>query len=196
MASPSEAVRLLILDRDGVINEDSPDYVKSPDEWIPLDGSLEAIAALNRAGFTIAVASNQSGLARGYFDRDTLDAMHTKFRDLLVEAGGRVDRIEICPHGPDDGCDIHAVVNDQQPICLVRQFPKLCGHRKKAVDAADVIVVGDSRRDLEAAVTAGARPVLVRTGNGTKTESTLDGPLASTPVFDSLAALAAYIEAQ
>jgi D-glycero-D-manno-heptose 1,7-bisphosphate phosphatase len=186
VASPSEAVRLLILDRDGVINQDSPDYVKSPDEWIPLDGSLEAIAALNRAGFTIAVASNQSGLARGYFDRDTLEAMHTKFRDLLVEAGGRVDRIEICPHGPDDGCDC------RKP--LPGLINRLVEHY--AVDAADVIVVGDSRRDLEAAVTAGARPVLVRTGNGMKTESTLDGPLAKTPVFDSLAALAAYIEAQ
>jgi D-glycero-D-manno-heptose 1,7-bisphosphate phosphatase len=168
-----------------VINEDSADYVKSPDEWIPLAGSLEAIAALNDAGFTVAVASNQSGLARGYFDQATLDAMHAKFRDLLEQAGGRVDRIEVCPHGPDDGCDC------RKPLPgLIR---RLVEHY--AVDARDVIVVGDSRRDLEAALAAGARPVLVRTGNGAKTEADLDGPLKTTPVFDSLAALASYIGA-
>ncbi len=183
MTSPTDPVRLLILDRDGVINEDSADYVKSPEEWIPLPGSLEAIAALNDAGFTVAVASNQSGLARGYFDLATLDAMHAKFEALLGEAGGRVDRIEICPHGPDDGCDC------RKPLPgLVR---RLIEHY--AVDAGDVIVVGDSRRDLEAALAAGARPVLVRTGNGMKTEATLDGPLKATPVFDSLTALAAYV---
>lgn len=185
MVSKAEAVRLVILDRDGVINEDSPDYVKCPDEWIPLAGSLEAIAALNRAGFTVAVASNQSGLARGYFDRAALDAMHTKFRDLLETAGGHVDRIEICPHGPEDGCDC------RKP--LPGLISRLVEHY--AVDAGDVIVVGDSRRDLEAALAAGARPVLVRTGNGAKTEAALDGPLKTTPVFDSLAALASYIGA-
>ncbi len=185
MTLPTDAVRLLILDRDGVINEDSADYVKSPDEWVPLPGSLEAIAALNEAGFTVAVASNQSGLARGYFDLAALDAMHAKFEALLGKAGGRVDRIEICPHGPDDGCDCRKPL----PGLLTR----LIEHY--AVDAADVIVVGDSRRDLEAAQAAGARAVLVRTGNGAKTEAALDGPLKATPVFDSLASLAAYIRA-
>ena len=185
MTPPKDALRLIILDRDGVINEDSPDYVKSPDEWIPLAGSLEAIAALNRAGFTVTVASNQSGLARGYFDQAALDAMHTKFQRLLEDAGGHVDRIDICPHGPDDGCDCRK----PRPGLINR----LIEHY--AVNAADVIVVGDSRRDLEAALAAGARPVLVRTGNGTKTEADLDGPLKTTPVFDSLAALASYIGA-
>jgi D-glycero-D-manno-heptose 1,7-bisphosphate phosphatase len=185
VTSANEAVRLVILDRDGVINEDSADYVKSPDEWIPLAGSLEAIAALNSAGFTVAVASNQSGLARGHFDRAALDAMHAKFRDLLETTGGHVDRIEVCPHGPDDGCDC------RKP--LPGLINRLVAHY--AVDAGDVIVVGDSRRDLEAALAAGARPVLVRTGNGAKTEADLDGPLKTTPVFDSLAALASYIGA-
>ncbi len=183
MSPEPEAVRLLILDRDGVINQDSSEFVKSPDEWIPLPGSIDAIAALNRAGFTIAVASNQSGLARGYFDRAALDAMHAKFEALLDDAGGCVDRIEICPHGPDDDCDC------RKP--LPGMINRLIDHY--AVEPRDVIVVGDSRRDLEAAVAAGARPVLVRTGNGTKTEATLDGPLKTTPVFDSLAALARYI---
>lgn len=185
MSSSTEADRLLILDRDGVINEDSADYVKSPDEWIPLPGSLEAIAALNRAGFTVVVASNQSGLARGYFDEAALEAMHAKFRLQLQEAGGHVDRIEVCPHGPDDDCDCRK----PRPGLINR----LIGDY--SADPADVIVVGDSRRDLEAALAAGARPVLVRTGNGAKTEATLDGPLKTTPVFDSLAALAAYIGA-
>ncbi len=181
MTSPTEAVRLVILDRDGVINEDSAAYVKSPDEWIPLPGSLEAIAGLNRAGYTIAVASNQSGLARGYFDQATLAAMHAKFRALLAEAGGHVDRIEICPHGPDDDCDCRK----PRPELINR----LIEHY--AVEPGDVIVVGDSLRDLEAAAAAGARPVLVRTGNGMKTEAALGGPLKTTPVFDSLAAFAA-----
>ena len=157
--------------------------MKSPDEWIPLPGSLDAIAALNGAGFTVAVASNQSGIARAYFDLATLEAMHAKFRALLDEVGGRVDRIEICPHGPDDGCDC------RKP--LPGLIDRLIEHY--GVEAGEVIVVGDSQRDLEAALAAGARPVLVRTGNGARTEAALDGPLKTTPVFDSLAALASYI---
>lgn len=175
-----------MLDRDGTINADSPDFIKSPAEWLPLPGSLDAIARLCRAGYTVVVASNQSGIARGLLDRRTLYRIHAKMRRAVRAAGGEIDRIVYCPHHPDDGCDC------RKP--LPGLINRLVEHY--AVDAADVIVVGDSRRDLEAAVTAGARPVLVRTGNGTKTESTLDGPLAKTPVFDSLAALAAYIEAQ
>jgi D-glycero-D-manno-heptose 1,7-bisphosphate phosphatase len=173
-------VRLVVLDRDGVINEDSAEYVKSPDEWRPLPGSLDAIARLNAAGFTVAVASNQSGLARGYFDAATLDAMHAKFRALLAEAGGHVERIEICPHGPDDGCDCRKPA----PGLLERLLADY------DVDPAEVIVVGDSLRDLEAAVAVNAKPVLVRTGNGRSTEPKLTGPLAGTPVFDDLAAFA------
>ena len=183
MEAASDPVRLIILDRDGVINEDSPDYVKSAAEWIPLPGSLAAIAALNKAGYTVAVASNQSGLARGYFDGETLDAMHQKFRHLLSEAGGRIDRIEICPHGPDDGCDCR-----KPAPAMIR---RLIEHYRVSPD--EVIVVGDSLRDLEAAEAAGARPVLVRTGNGAATETRLTESLGATPVFDDLAALARHL---
>ncbi len=182
MAADSDPVRLIILDRDGVINEDSAEFVKSPAEWIALPGSLEAIAALNRAGYTVAVASNQSGLARGHFDRATLDAMHEKFKRLLGETGGRVDRIEICPHGPDDGCDCRKPAPG-----MIRRLIEHYG-----VVPDDVIVVGDSLRDLEAAAAAGAQPMLVRTGNGASTEARLTKNLENTPVFDDLAALARY----
>ena len=96
---------LVILDRDGVINQDSDAYIKSPEEWIPIPGSLEAIARLNHAGILVAVASNQSGLGRGLFDLDTLNAMHAKFHQALGRAGGHVDGIFFCPHTPQDGCD-------------------------------------------------------------------------------------------
>jgi D-glycero-D-manno-heptose 1,7-bisphosphate phosphatase len=182
----ADPVQLVILDRDGVINEDSPDFVKSAAEWIPLPGSLEAIAALNRSGYTVAVASNQSGLARGYFDREALEAMHDKFRRLLDDAEGRVDRIEICPHGPDGGCDCRKPAPG-----MIRRLIDHYG-----VDADSVVVVGDSLRDLEAAAAAGARPVLVRTGNGTTTEAELPATLRTTPVFDDLAALARYVGEQ
>lgn len=97
--------RLVILDRDGVINRDSSEFVKSADEWRPLPGSIAAIAALSAANFFVAVASNQSGLARGLFDQGALDAMHAKLNSLVEAEGGRIDHIVFCPHGPDDGCD-------------------------------------------------------------------------------------------
>lgn len=186
MAARSERVRLVVLDRDGVINEDSAEYVKSADEWRPLPGSLDAIARLNAAGFTVAVASNQSGLARGYFDAAALEAMHAKFRALLAEAGGHVERIEICPHGPDDGCDC------RKPAPGLLQ--RLLAHY--GVNPAEVLVVGDSRRDLEAALAVGARPALVRTGNGRRTEAGLTGPLAGIPVYDDLAAFVTSVTEQ
>ncbi len=175
-----EGKALVILDRDGVINEDSKDYVKSPDEWIPLPGSLEAIAHLNASGFRVAVATNQSGLARGYFEESALLAMHDKFRRLLAAVGGHVDRIEVCPHGPDDGCDC------RKP--LPGLINRLISHFE--VEAAEVRVIGDSMRDLEAARAAGARAVLVRTGNGRTTEQSLGGDFEGTPVYDDLAAAA------
>ena len=97
-------MKLLILDRDGVINYDSDDYIKSVDEWIPLPGAITAIADLSKAGWTVAVATNQSGLARGYYTPATLDAMHQRLRQLVAEQGGEVGLIVHCPHGPDDGC--------------------------------------------------------------------------------------------
>ncbi|MEM8816668.1 MAG: D-glycero-beta-D-manno-heptose 1,7-bisphosphate 7-phosphatase [Pseudomonadota bacterium] len=180
MKGHTPAARLVILDRDGVINRDSSNYVRSADEWIPLPGSLEAIAKLNAAGYTVGVASNQSGLARGYFDRRALRTMHRKLRRLLAAKGGRIARIEVCPHGPDDGCRCR-----KPKPGLIERFLK-----RYAVDPASVLVIGDSLRDLEAAHAAGTKPVLVRTGNGRRTETELAGPLQSTPVFDDLAAAA------
>ena len=168
---------LVILDRDGVINADSDEYVKTVDEWIPLPGSLEAIARLNANGYTVAVASNQSGLARAYFDRRDLRAMHRKFRRLLKAVGGRVDRIEVCPHGPNDGCDCRK----PKPGLILRLM------RHFDADPGTVTVIGDSLRDLEAAHAAGARPVLVRTGNGRESEKRLYGELSGTPVYADLA---------
>jgi len=170
--------RLVILDRDGVINEDSDAFVKSAAEWRPLPGSIDAIARLSAAGFTVAVATNQSGIARRLFDRDALAEMHRKLERLVAAAGGRVDRIAVCPHGPDDGCECRK----PKPGLLLRVA------RHYGVPLTGVPVIGDARRDLEAARAADARPILVRTGKGRATEQTLDGPLSDVEVFDNLCA--------
>jgi len=170
--------RLIVLDRDGVINRDSSNFVKSPDEWIPLDGSIDAIAALSQAGFAVAVASNQSGIARGLFDTGALATMHTKMRNLVIDAGGRIDHIVYCPHGPDDGCDCRK----PKPGLLIQ----IAAHFDTALNGTPVI--GDSLRDLQAAASVGARPILVRTGNGGKTEESLPSDLSTTEVYDDLAA--------
>ncbi len=174
---------LVVLDRDGVINKDSADFVKSTREWVPLPGSIDAIADLSRAGFTVAVASNQSGLARGLFDRRALRAMHRKLRRLVGEKGGRVDRIVVCPHGPDDGCSCR------------KPRPGLLEQLARYYDAelSGVPAIGDSLRDLDAAAAAGARPILVRTGNGRETEAALGRDRARVEVFDDLAAAAAAL---
>lgn len=171
---------LVVLDRDGVINEDSADFVKSPAEWQPLPGSVEAIAALSKGGYTVTVASNQSGLARGLFDRNALRAMHRKLRRLVEARGGRVDRIVVCPHGPDDGCRCRKPA----PGLLKR----LARHYNTSLEG--VPVIGDSLRDLQAARSAGARPILVRTGNGGKTSRSLPTELRATETFDDLGAAA------
>lgn len=178
MAKPGD--RLIVLDRDGVINRDSDAFVKSADEWIPIDGSIDAISRLSRAGWTVAVASNQSGLARGLFDREALDAMHAKLRRLVQRTGGRVDRIVVCPHAPGDGCDCRKPA----PGLLLG----LADHYGRSLDG--VPVVGDSLRDLEAARAVGARPILVRTGNGAHTACELSDPLTDVEQFDNLAAVA------
>jgi len=151
--------KLVILDRDGVINYDSDDYIKSVDEWRPLPGSLEAIARLSQAGYTVAVATNQSGVARGYYDLAELQAMHEKMQALLNELGGKVDFIAYCPHGPDDACDC------RKP--LPGLLHQIAAHLDIELDG--VLVVGDSLRDLESALAVGACPVLVRTGKGERT---------------------------
>jgi D-glycero-D-manno-heptose 1,7-bisphosphate phosphatase len=152
-------MKLIILDRDGVINEDSPDYVKGPDEWHAIPGSLQAIARLHQAGWTVVVASNQSGLARGLFDISALTAIHLKFRKELAQLSGAVDSFFVCPHGPDDGC-----------LCR-KPLPGLFHDiaRRYDVDLSNVPTVGDSLRDIQAGASAGCQPWLVQTGNGSKT---------------------------
>lgn len=167
---------LIILDRDGVINIESPDYIKSPEEWIPIDGSLEAIAKLNKAGFRIAVATNQSGVGRGYYSHETLELIHEKMLSAVAAAGGDIELIRYCPHHPDDGCDCR------------KPKPGLFDQIARNLEASleGVFALGDSIRDLQAAKVAGATPVLVRTGNGLKT---LKNPDLSPdiPVYDDLA---------
>jgi len=184
LASPifphlAKPVKLIVLDRDGVINEDSDAYVKTVEEWIPIPGSLEAIARLCKDGWTVAVATNQSGLARGMFDASTLDDMHFKMQQLAMEQGGRIDLIVHCPHGPEDDCDC------RKP--LPGLFQQIAEHFHLA-DLKGVPVVGDSHRDLHAGIRLGGVPYLVRTGKGMRT---LEGTLPpGTQVFDDLAAVA------
>lgn len=174
-------MKLLILDRDGVINYDSDAYIKNLDEWIPLPGAVEAIARLSKAGWTVAVATNQSGLARGYYDQAALDAMHARLRQLVAEQGGELGLIVHCPHGPDDGCDCR-----KPKPGMLRQIAAHYG-----VSLAGVWFVGDSSGDLKAALAVGCQPVLVKTGKGLLT---LAQPLpAGTLVFDDLAAVASQL---
>ncbi len=174
-------MKLVILDRDGVINHDSDAYIKSKEEWVPIEGSLEAIARLNHSGYTVVVASNQSGLARGYFDIETLSAMHKKMDDMLTKLGGQVDAIFYCPHGPDDACDCRK----PKPGMLLE-----IGQRFN-VPLRDVVFIGDSISDIKAASNAEAKAMLVRTGKGVKAEKILQAEcktLMTVPVFDDLAA--------
>lgn len=168
--------KLLILDRDGVINEDSDHYIKSLAEWRPIPGSIEALGRLHQAGFTLCLATNQSGLARGLFELKDLEQMHERLAELLLPWQARIDRIFYCPHGPDDNCDCR-----KPKPGLFEQIKAHYGQGLEAVHA-----VGDSTRDIQAARAAGARPVLVRTGKGLK--SALDPANAGVPVFDDLLA--------
>ena len=148
--------KLVILDRDGTINQDSDDFIKSPEEWIPLPGALEAIARLNHAGWQVVVASNQSGLGRGLFDMATLNAMHAKMNKHLSAVGGRIDAVFFCPHGPEDKCQC------RKPLPgLFEQIGERLG-----MDLKGTHVVGDSLRDLLAGVAVGCTPHLVHTGKG------------------------------
>lgn len=169
-------MKLIILDRDGVINQDSDNYIKTVEEFIPLPGSLEAIARLSRAGYTVAIATNQSGIARGYYDVATLEAMHAKLRTQLEPLGGKIDMIAYCPHGPDDACDC------RKP--LPGLYHQIAAHFH--TDLTDVPIIGDSLRDLQAAQQVSARPILVRTGKGERTLAKGQG-LDGIPVCASLA---------
>ncbi|MCG7919581.1 MAG: D-glycero-beta-D-manno-heptose 1,7-bisphosphate 7-phosphatase [Candidatus Thiodiazotropha taylori] len=169
-------MKLIILDRDGVINHDSEAYIKHPDEWQPIDGSLEAIARLSRAGYRVFVATNQSGLARGLFDIETLNRIHQKMVDSVQQVGGHIEGIVFCPHGPDEGCDCRKPDTGLYETIAQRSQTAL----------KDVPIVGDSLRDLQAADKVGAQPILVRSGNGEKTAEQLSGKLAETPVYENL----------
>ena len=171
-------MKLIVLDRDGVINHDSDDYIKNPDEWQPIEGSLEAIARLNHGGYTVVIASNQSGLARGYFGVEALTAMHKKMDDLLAKIGGRIDAVFYCPHGPDDACDCRK----PKPGMLLA-----IGQRFN-VPLKGVVFVGDSISDINTANHAHAKAMLVRTGKGVRAEKILQSEnKTSVPVYDDLA---------
>ena len=157
---PLPEPKLVILDRDGVINYDSSDYIKTPDEWKPIPGSLEAIGRLKRAGYRVAIATNQSGLARGYFDQYTLANIHQKLQQMLMDCSDtQIDLIAWCPHGPDDGCSCRKPAPG-----LLNQIAEEC-----KVNLKGVWFIGDSLKDLQAAAAVGARPVLVKTGKGLDT---------------------------
>jgi D-glycero-D-manno-heptose 1,7-bisphosphate phosphatase len=175
----------IILDRDGVINHDSHEYIKSPDEWLPIPRSLEAVAALNRAGFRVIIATNQSGIARGYYDFDMLDAIHEKMMRELAAVGGYVEEIFFCPHHPEDGCACRkprpGLLQDIQ--------------HKYGLSLTDTFFIGDSYADIGAAQAAGCKPLLVMTGNGRATLERYPA-LNVVPHFADLDAAVQYVLAQ
>jgi D-glycero-D-manno-heptose 1,7-bisphosphate phosphatase len=169
-------VRLLILDRDGVINQDSAEFIKSPQEWIPIPGSLQAIAQANQLGFRVVVVSNQSGLARGLFDIGQLNKIHSTMLNQVMQYGGRIDAVFFCPHGPDDGCSC------RKPLPGLR----LNLAQRTEVDWGSTFVVGDRESDMLAASAVGARKILVKTGHGVRTMASMQD-LSDILVCDDLA---------
>ena len=176
--------RLVIVDRDGVINEDSGEFIKSVAEWRPIDGSLDAIAALHRAGFVVAVVTNQSGVGRGLYDEATLGLIHEHMRESVRAAGGELSGVFYCPHLPDAGCECRK----PRP----GMFRAL--ERELGMSVTGAPYIGDRLSDVEAAEAVGARPMLVRTGTGAATEALLAG--RAVPVFDDLAAAAKALLAE
>ena len=177
-------MKLVILDRDGVINADSEQFIKSPEEWTPIAGSLEAIARFTQAGYQVVVATNQSGLGRGLFDMATLNAIHDKMHKAVTQLGGRIDAVFFCPHAQDAGC----ACRKPQPGMLLEIAARF------NVALGGVSAIGDSLRDLDAASAAGARPILVLTGKG---EQTLKqgGLPEGTEIHQDLAAVARALAA-
>jgi len=175
-------MKLVILDRDGVINQDSANFIKAPNEWIPIPGSLEAIAVLNQHGFKIVVATNQSGIARGLFDMVKLNAIHDKMHHALAQVGGHIDAIFYCPHAASDHC-ICRKPNSKMIVDIGRRF---------SVDLNKTPAVGDALRDLQAYANAGCQAMLVRTGKGEQTLAEGNLP-ANTLVFSDLAEAANHI---
>lgn len=175
-------MKLVILDRDGVINYDSDHFIKSPDEWKPIPGSLEAIAELNQAGFRIALATNQSGIGRGLFDMATLNAIHDKMHRALAQQGGRIDALFYCPHAAED----HCACRKPKPG-MIEEIARRFG-----TDLDGVPTVGDSLRDLQAGLPLGAKPILVLTGKGLATQAA-GGLPENTHICANLAEAARYI---
>ncbi|ABE46093.1 D-alpha,beta-D-heptose 1,7-bisphosphate phosphatase [Polaromonas sp. JS666] len=178
-------MKLVILDRDGTINSDSDDFVKTPEEWLPLPGALEAIARLNHAGWHVVIASNQSGLGRGLFDVASLNAIHAKMNKMLAALGGRVDAVFYCPHSPEESC------NCRKPLPgLFEQIGARFGVPLKGVPTA-----GDSLRDLLAGAAAGCEPHLVLTGKSAQYRNGVppEGMPPGTLVHRDLSAFADFI---
>ncbi|MCL4106010.1 UNVERIFIED_CONTAM: hypothetical protein GTU68_058316, partial [Idotea baltica] len=175
-------VPLLILDRDGVINHDSDQYIRNLAQWIPIPGSIEAIAELSKQGYQIAIATNQSGLSRGYFTLDTLEEIHAELCRLVEEAGGSIAGIFYCPHLPTEGCTCR-----KPDTGLLQAIEQELGESAKGA-----FFVGDSLKDLQAAQSFACKPVLVRTGKGSSTEKQLNSSeaalasLQDTPVYNDL----------
>jgi len=167
---------LIILDRDGVINYDSTDFIKSEDEWIPIPGSLEAISQLSQNGYRIIIVSNQSGISRRKLTIDDLNSIHQKMIMHLAQYGGSIEAIVFCPHGPRQGCDCRK----PKPGMLFDIANRL------RISLKEVYFVGDSQRDIDAAQAAGAKPVLVRTGNGAVLDDSGCVPV-DVPVYNDLA---------
>jgi D-glycero-D-manno-heptose 1,7-bisphosphate phosphatase len=173
--------KLIILDRDGVINHDSDDYIKSPDEWNPIEGSLEAIALLNKHDYKVVVITNQSGLSRGYYDEAMLAEIHQKMHQLTAAKGGKIEAIFYCPHGPNDQCDCRK----PKPGLLTR-FSKQFN-----TSLSNIYFIGDKSGDIQAAEAAGAKPILVKTGKG---QNTLNKhPDINAPIFKNLYDAAKFI---
>ena len=170
-------MKLVILDRDGVINTDSDQFIKTPEEWRPIPGSLQAIARLTQAGYRVVVASNQSGIGRGLFDMATLNAINDKMYTALAQVGGRIDALFYCPHPAEANCSCRkpkpGMFDD-----IARRFN---------TSLAGIPSIGDSLRDMQASAAAGAQPVLVLTGKGAKTKAA-GGLPDDTQVYDDLAA--------
>lgn len=170
-------MKLVILDRDGVINEESDDYIKTDSEWIPIDGSIEAIARLCQADYQVIVVTNQSGVARGLLTVENLHSIHEKMQQAVANSGGRIDAIFICPHKPDDDCECRK----PRPGMLHSVMDRL------DIELTGVPLVGDSLRDVQSAMVVNASPVLVRTGHGARTLEQ-NRHLENVQVFDDLAA--------
>ncbi len=173
----------VILDRDGVINYDSDTYIKSPSEWRAIEGSLEAIAKLCQVKIPVCVATNQSGLARGYFDKETLNAMHQKFLDSLSALGGHITEITYCPHGPNEGCRCRK----PEPGMLENLS------KKTGLPLSEAYFIGDTIKDIQAAQAVGATPILVKTGKGCLTLEKHQDKLNNVATFDNLAAFVDHL---